>query len=128
MAELTTSLLVQEQTFENRTYNLSETKIEGFVDKLEALKQSIYKRLATEQFEYPIYSFRYGIAWKQLIGEEKAYVRAEMKRMVEEALLQDDRIREVDGFQFEFSGDICKCSCNVASVYGEFDIEVEVTV
>ena len=128
MAELTTSLLVQEQTFESRTYNLSETKIEGFVDELEALKQSIYKRLATEQFEYPIYSFRYGIAWKQLIGEEQAYVRAEMKRMVEEALLQDDRIREVDGFRFEFSGDICKCICNVASVYGEFDIEVEVTV
>lgn len=128
MAELTTGLVVQDETFESKTYNLSETKIEGFVDELEALKQSIYKRLATEQYEYPIYSFKYGVAWKELIGEEQPYVRAEMKRMIQEALLQDDRIREVDGFSFEFSGDTCKCSCNVASIYGDFDIEVEATV
>lgn len=128
MAELTTGLVLQKQTFETGTYQLSETKIEGFVDDLEALKQAIYKILSTEQFEYPIYSFSYGVDWKQLIGEERPYVRAEMKRMIQEALLQDDRILEVDGFQFEFSGDTCKCSCNVASIYGEFVIETEVAV
>lgn len=128
MTELTTGLVLQEQTFESRTYGLSETKIEGFVDGLEALKQSIYKRLSTEQFEHPIYSFNYGVAWKQLLGEEEPYVRAEMKRMIEEALLQDDRVLEVDGFQFEFSGDTCKCSCNVTSIYGEFAIETEAAV
>lgn len=128
MAELTTGLVIQKKSFEGRTYHLSETKIEGFVDELEALKQSVYKRLATEQFEYPVYSFRYGIAWKQLIGEEQPYVRAEIKRMIREALLLDDRIREVDGFVFEFSGDDCRCSCSVKSIYGEFDVEVEVKV
>ena len=30
MAELTTDLIVQEQTYKARTYGLSETKIEGF--------------------------------------------------------------------------------------------------
>lgn len=128
MAELTTGLVLKEQTYESRTYQLSETKIEGFVDGLEALKQAIYKILSTEQFEYPIYSFSYGIAWKELIGEERPYVRAEMKRMIEEALLQDDRIREVDGFQFEFSGDTCRCTFNVSSIYGDFEIEKEVDV
>ena len=128
MAELTTGLVLKEQTYESRTYQLSETKIEGFVDGLEALKQAIYKILSTEQFEYPIYSFGYGIAWKELIGEERPYVRAEMKRMIEEALLQDDRIREVDGFQFEFSGDTCRCTFNVSSIYGDFEIEKEVDV
>ena len=83
MAELTTDLIVQEQTYKARTYGLSETKIEGFVDELAALKQAIYKILSTEQYEYPIYSFKYGIAWKELIGEERAYVRAEMRRMIE---------------------------------------------
>lgn len=128
MADLTTNLILQEQIFENRTYKLSETKIEGFADKLDALKQAVYKILATEQFEYPVYSFNYGIAWKQLLGEERAYVRAEMKRMIQEALLQDDRILEVDGFRFEFLGDECVCSFNVASIYGEIEFEVEVPV
>lgn len=128
MTELTTSMVLQEQVFENKTYKLSEEKIEGFVDELEALKQSIYKVLATERYEYPIYSFSYGIAWKELIGEERPFVRAEMKRMIEEALLRDDRILEVDGFEFEFSGDSCHCSFDVLSIYGNVEIETEVPV
>lgn len=128
MAELTTDLEIQEQVFEGRTYQLSDTKIEGFVYELEALKQAIYKVLSTEQYEYPIYSFDYGIAWKELIGEEAAFVRAEMKRMIEEALLRDDRILEVDGFVFEFYEDICKCTFDVQSIYGSIEIEKEVQV
>lgn len=123
--ELTTELKLQDQDFETKTYKLSETKIEGFVDELEALKQAIYKILATEQFEYPVYSFSYGIAWKQLIGEDKSYVRAEMRRMIEEALLQDSRIQEVDSFAFEFYGDTCRCTFRVQSIYGEIEIEKE---
>ena len=84
--------------------------------------------LATEQYEYPIYSFKYGIAWKELIGEERPYVRAEMKRMIQEALLQDDRIRGVDGFGFTFAGDICPCAFNVSSIYGDIEIETEMVI
>ena len=128
MAELTTDLVIQEQAFESRTYQLSDTRIEGFVDELEALKQAIYKVLSTEKYEYPIYSFDYGIAWKELIGEEAAYVRAEMKRMIEEALQQDDRILEIDGFTFEFYEDVCKCTFEVQSIYGNIEMEKEVQV
>ena len=126
--ELTTNLVLQEQAFENRTYKMSETKIEGFLDEVEALKQAVYKRLATEQYEYPIYSFNYGVAWKELIGEEEAFVRAEMKRMIEEALLHDDRIMEVHDFSFSFSGDTCKCVFYTSSIYGEIEFEKEVAV
>lgn len=126
--ELTTALVLREAQFESRTYKLSETKTEGFVDGLEALRQAVYKMLSTEQFEYPVYSFSYGIAWKQLIGEERPYVRAEMKRMIREALLQDDRIKEVDGFRFSFAGDTCQCTFHVTSIYGETEIETEVQV
>lgn len=128
MAELTTDLVLQEQSFGNHTYRLTKENIEGRVDGLEALKQSIYKVLATEQYEYPIYSFNYGVAWKELIGEERPYVRAEMKRMIQEALMQDDRIREVDGFKFAFSGDTCQCTFNVSSIYGNIEIGKEVVV
>ena len=128
MTELTTSLVLQEQNFYDRTYKLSAEKIESFVDGLESLKQAIYKVLATEQYEYPIYSFKYGIAWKELIGEERPYVRAEMKRMIQEVLLLDDRILEVDGFDFEFKEDICRCTFNVYRIYGDVEIEEEGSV
>lgn len=128
MANLTTDLIVKKQTYESKTYRMSNDKIEGFVDDLEALKQTIYKMLGTEQYEYPIYSFDYGIAWKELIGQERAYVRAEMKRMIQEALLLDSRISDVDGFEFSFTGDECKCSFNVTSIYGNLEIETEVLI
>ena len=82
MGKLTPALVLQDQGFSDKTYKLSAEKIEGFADGLEALKQAIHKVHATEQYEYPIYSFKYGIAWKELIGEERPYVRAEMKRMI----------------------------------------------
>ena len=128
MTELTTSLVLQEQTYTNQTYKLSENKIEGFTDGLEALKQAVYKILATEQYEYPVYDFTYGIAWKELIGEDRPYVRAEMTRMIREALLRDDRILGVDGFTYDFSGDVCLCTCTVTSIYGDFEIDKEVAV
>ena len=126
--ELTTDLVIQDQTYQNKTYQLSETKIEGFVDELAALKQAIYKVLSTERYEYPIYSFGYGVAWKQLIGEDPPYVRAEMKRMIQETLLRDSRILDVDGFEFEFSGDTCHCTFQVQSIYGEVEIEKEAEI
>ena len=126
--ELTTDLVIQDQTYQNKTYQLSETKIEGFVDELAALKQTIYKVLSTERYEYPIYSFGYGVAWKQLIGEDPPYVRAEMKRMIQETLLRDSRILDVDGFEFEFSGDACHCTFQVQSIYGEVEIEKEAEI
>lgn len=128
MAGLTTDLVLQERSFENHTYRLTKENVKGRVNGLEALKQAIYKVLATEQYEYPIYSFKYGIAWKELIGEERPYVRAEMKRMIQEVLLLDDRILEVDGFDFEFKEDICRCTFNVSSIYGDVEIEKEVSV
>lgn len=128
MAGLTTDLVLQERSFENHTYRLTKENVKGRVNGLEALKQAIYKVLATEQYEYPIYSFNYGIAWKELVGEERPYVRAEMKRMIQEALMQDGRIREVDGFKFAFSGDTCQCTFNVSSIYGDIEIGTEVVV
>lgn len=128
MAKLDTALFLKNRIYKDRTYALSEMKIEGFIEGPESLKQTVYKVLSTEQFEYPIYSFRYGIAWKQLMGEERPFVRAEMKRMIQEALMRDDRILAVDDFTFQFSGDVCRCRFKVNSIYGELIMGTEVMV
>lgn len=65
------------------------------------MKQTIYCILNTERFEHLIYSWNYGIELKNLIGESSTYVVPELQRVITEALLQDDRIEEVNNFNFE---------------------------
>lgn len=116
--ELTTDMRIEQQSFSNRSYNVSQTAINGFVTDLEALSQAIHKRLTTQQFEYPIYSFGYGVDWRDLLGQDPEYVRPEMKRMIQETLLEDNRITEVDNFSFKFSGNVCQCTFDVTSIFG----------
>ena len=59
--EIDIDLEVTEEPETTKTYKISNNKIQGFTDELEALKQAIYKVLSTEKYEYPIYSFSYGI-------------------------------------------------------------------
>ena len=125
---LTSDTRIQKQTFSNRSYNDSGTCIRGMVNDLEALGQAIRKRLSTQQFEYPIYSFNYGVNWRDLIGQDQEYIRAEMQRMIRETLLQDDRISDVSGFLVEFKGITCVCSFDVSSIFGQLREGVEMNV
>lgn len=125
---LQTDTQIEKETFSNRSYNVSQTAIRGFVDELEALSQAIRKRLSTQQYEYPIYSFYYGVDWRDLIGQDEEYVRAEMKRMIQETLAEDDRIEEVENFAFEFSGTVCTCTFDVGSIFGVTREAVETDV
>ena len=128
MIELTTDTSLKEPVYSNRDYHTTETQIQGFVTDLLALQQSIHKRLETQQFDYPIYSFHYGVNWRDLIGREPEYIRPELIRMVRETLSRDDRITQVSGFEFEFQGDTCICSFCVRSIFGEFRDNVEVKI
>lgn len=111
-----------------RTYRVSGNKIQGFVDELEALQQAIYKVFNTEKYEYPIYSFSYGIELESLIGKDPIYVQIELKRRIQECLLQDERIIRVDNFNFIIAGDEMLCTFNVTSIYGEIMITKEVSI
>ena len=66
--------------------------------------------------------------WKDLLGQDPEYVRPEMKRMIQETLLEDDRISEVDNFRFEFAGSICRCEFDVVSIFGTAREGVETNV
>ncbi|SHH76219.1 Protein of unknown function [Caloranaerobacter azorensis DSM 13643] len=112
----------------SRTYKLLDNKIQGYIDELEAVRQAIYKVLNTEKYEYPIYSFNYGIELESLIGKDPVYVQIELKRRVQECLLQDERIKSVDNFKFEINGDKLLCTFDVTSIYGDLTITKEVTI
>jgi len=112
----------------SRTYKISGNKIQGFVDGLEALEQAIYKVLNTEMYEYPIYSFSYGIELENLIGKDPIFVQVELQRRIRECLMQDDRITDVDNFKFKLIGDEIKCTFDVHSIYGEITASREVNI
>lgn len=117
---------INETVFEDKTYKIYEDKIQGSIDGIEALQQAIVKILSTEKYEYPIYSFDYGVEWKKLVGKNLDYVKIEFKRLVKEALLNDDRIEDVKNFVFENEGDELVCFFDVVSIYGEFPLKKEV--
>ena len=127
MSILTTDLEVTDELETSKTYKLSDAMIQGFSDGLDALQQSIYKVLNTEKYEHPIYSFSYGIDLENLIGKDPAYVKIELKRRIQECLLQDERIQSVDNFAYTVNGDEMLCTFDVVSIYGEFTITKEVS-
>ena len=125
---LTTELVVEEIEYLNQSYDLKPEKIQGFVKDLEALKQSIAKRIGTQRFDYPIYSFNYGVDWRSLMGKSPEYYRPEAKRMIEESLMQDNRVISVSDFEFEFGFNHCHISFKVQSIFGSFREETEALI
>lgn len=124
---LSLDLELAEDMEPTKTYRISKANIQGFTDELEALQQAIYKVLHTEKYEYPIYSFSYGIELESLIGKDATYVKIELKRRIQECLLEDERIQSVDNFNFFINGDEMTCTFEVVSIYGSLSLSKEVT-
>lgn len=90
----------------SNTYRMKETEnsIVGNYDGINAVIQAVDKILNTERYQYPIYSWNYGIELGDLIGMPLSYCVVELERRIREALLLDDRIEEVKDFQFQRLG------------------------
>lgn len=116
----------------SKTYKLNienNTISGGYVYEKEAIKQTIYCILNTERYDYLIYSWNYGVEIKNLIGEHLTYVIPELERVIEEALLQDDRIEEVNNFNFEIvSKNELLVTFEVVTIEGIIDVEKVVSV
>ena len=127
------SILPQGATIENhleiaeaieftRTYKIDfeKGKVIGYCDEVEALRQAIQLILNTERYEHLIYSWNYGSELKDLIGQDKDITESEIKRIVKEALMQDDRVNNVDNFIFNYDKDSVMVEFTIFSIYGEF--------
>lgn len=118
---------VEEQPSLTYKMNLDAGQIRGQTDGLEAMKQSIYKRLMTERYQYIMYSWNYGFESLDLYGEPVTYVCPELKRRIPEALICDDRIRNVDNFEFEFpKKGVVLVKFTVHTIFGDVIMEIEV--
>lgn len=127
--QVDTELLnLETETQPSLTYalDLESGRIRGKVDRLEALRQAVYLILSTERYDWLIYSWNYGCEFKELIGQPKEFVLPELKRCISEALLQDDRITAVDGFEFTMGKDTVHVAFTVRSIFGDLEVETDV--
>lgn len=125
---LSLNLEVETQPSKNHKMHIQNDIVNGTCDGLDAMSQVIYKILNTERYTHPIYSWNYGVEFRDLIGEPVSYVCAEVERRITEALIQDDRIESVSGFEFDTSKKHeVVCTFTVHTIFGDVESESGVT-
>ena len=111
------------------TYRLDfiNRRIIGRVDGKEAVMQFIKKVLDNRKYAYEIYDWYYGNELLGLVGMSYDYFSVEAPRIVEEALLVDDRITYIDSWSFtRLSADSMEISFLVHTIYGDIKYTEEV--
>lgn len=119
-----------DETMPSYTYNINRNtnRISGYIDGREAIIQAIYLILQTERYESLIYNWYYGVELDNLIGKNRDYVTSEIKRVIREALLEDDRITEVYDFAISYTKDTAIVQFLVETIIGDITIQWEVNI
>ena len=94
---------------------------------LEAVRQAVEIALDVERFRWTIYSANFGSELDGLVGQDEALITAEIPRLVEGALSQDDRVVQVEDYVFTRTGpDSMHVSFTVRTVYGDLIEEMQI--
>lgn len=114
-----------------RTYQLDlENKRLGrrIAENAEAINQAIFILLSVERFDYKIHSYDYGVELEELIGKRRGYVEADIRRRLNEALMQDDRITGTTEFRFSTDRESVTVEFTVQTIFGNIPIERRFTI
>lgn len=127
--EITPDIEFVDQPSYTYSMNLNGENVIGNCTGVEAVKQTMFKILNTERYQTQIYSRNYGTEFADLVGMPKNYCVPEIERRIKEALLQDDRIKEVYNFKFTFpKRNIIYVTFDVDTTEGKTTGEKEVSV
>lgn len=120
---------IEEQPSLTYKMDIKNNAVRGFADGREAMKQTIFRILNTERYQYVIYPWYYGIETLDLYGEPVTYVCPELERRITEALLTDTRISSVDNFEFDLeTKGVVHVAFTVYTIYGEIEAEKEMDI
>ena len=111
------------KTAPNRTYKLIGSRISGMTDGIDAVKQAIKLALGTERWRHAIYSPDYGCELIGLFGQSQKPSEETVRLMVEETLLEDDRILKIEDFTAFYSGDLLKIAFTAVTSFGNIEME-----
>lgn len=120
---------IESQPSKNYKMDLNGDSVRGFCDELDAMKQTIFRILQTERYQYIIYSWNYGIETLDLYGMPVTYVCPEIERRITEALKVDERIIRVYDFEHDLlqKGSV-HTSFKVDTIFGTTEAERTVNI
>lgn len=111
------------------TYRVIHGRIIGYTDDSEAMQQAIDKILSTPRFQFEIYSESYGHDLEDIVGAEMSLAKAEIERLVIEALEVDDRVLSVSDFNFQQPNrSSLFVGFKVNTIFGSLNEEMEVAI
>ena len=109
--------------------DMTTGKLTGrMISGLDAIKQRVLIVFSTDRYYYPQYSWEHGHELSELIGKnyDPAFVKAEAKRMVEDALAPDEDIDGIEDFLCEIQGDRLTISFRILTIYGDEEVSFNV--
>jgi hypothetical protein len=108
---------------------IDDERVAGNTDGIPAMEQAVYKIINTERYKTPIYSWNYGTELADLFGKPTTYCIPEIERRLKEALMQDDRVKDVYGFEFTVpQRRVVHVTFKVATTAGTLAVSKEVSV
>lgn len=117
----------REQTTRTYRADFARGRISGYADGISAMEQAVLLILSTERFRHAVYSWDYGSELGGVLGDDFQLAESEIKRLVREALLQDERVTDVDGFVFTRTArNTLNVSFTVRTIFGELNETLEV--
>jgi hypothetical protein len=120
--DIKTPVIYQSKIKPSKTYvlNFETGDITGKVDGKAAIEQFICKAIKTARYRHPIYSPAYGCELEELIGQGYTgpLMEAEIIRVINEALIYDERIKRVYGFKVNATNDRVEVEFNVDTIEG----------
>ncbi|WP_337033193.1 DUF2634 domain-containing protein [Paenibacillus illinoisensis] len=110
----------------SKTYSLDPNtgEIGRSIDGLQAMKQFIIKALRTIRFENIIYPDSYGAETDTVLGKDSSagFIESELPRVITEALIYDERISDVSGFDIVQVGDSVTATFTVTTIAGTLQL------
>ncbi|WP_332284762.1 DUF2634 domain-containing protein [Bacillus safensis] len=96
------------------------------ISGIEAIRQFIYMTLRTERYAHPIYSHDIGSEIQELLTDTEAtdeYKEMEIPRLIEEALLVDERIDHIEELEVTKQNDSFHVKLAIVTDEGTLEIE-----
>lgn len=116
-----TDIVVASQPSKTWIIDRNTMQVSGMDKGLEAVRQAVEIALNVERYRWTIYSANYGSELDGLVGEDEAYIIAEIPRLVEGALSPDSRVVSVDDYTYtRTDANSLTVSFTVHTVYGDF--------
>lgn len=124
-------LIERDAEYPTRTFkvNFENNQVNGFVDGLDALKQSFMFMINTQRFVNTAFTSNFGMDWKDLIGQPNDYILSEVLARVQDMILADNRFLSADYYEtrpFEIIGDMVIINIEVKTIYGDFTTQINV--